>query len=64
MSNAPNLDLALIFPIKDEQSACLMSLKAECLYRAGVLSEAEKQAVHERASRPSKHRFVANVIRL
>jgi hypothetical protein len=64
MSRTPSLDLALIFPINDEQSACLMSLKAECLFRAGVLSEAEKQAVHERANRPSKHRLAGNVVQL
>ena len=64
MSHAPNLDLALIFPIKDAPSACLMSLKAECLYKAGVLSEAEKQAIHEVASSLPKHHFAANVVQL
>jgi hypothetical protein len=44
------LDLALIFPIKDEPSAWLMSLKAVCLYQAGVISEAEKQQVHAAAA--------------
>ena len=64
MSHASNRDLALIFPIEDEPSACLMSLKAECLYRAGVLSEAEKQAVHDRANRLPKNHFAANGVQL
>jgi hypothetical protein len=64
MSHDPALDLAAIFPIKDQESACLMSVKAECLYKAGVLSEAEMQTVHDRASMPPKRLFAANVVQL
>ena len=38
-------DLNQLFPIHDLPSARLMKLKAICLCRAGVLSEAEKAAV-------------------
>jgi hypothetical protein len=62
MHKALNMDL--IFPIRDEPSAWLMSLKAECLYTAGVLSESEKQAVHERASRVPNDPFAADVFQL
>jgi len=54
----------LIFPIRDEPSAWLMSLKAECLYKAGVLSESEKQTVQERAGRLSKDAVAAEVFHL
>lgn len=43
------LNLNQIFPIKDIPSARLMQLKAICLYRAGVLSEAERAAVIRKA---------------
>ena len=43
--------MELIFPIKDEPSARLMSLKAECLHTAGVISEREEQAVLGRAAK-------------
>jgi hypothetical protein len=42
-------DLNQLFPIKDLPSARLMKLKAMCLFRAGVLSEAERAAVARRA---------------
>ena len=42
--------MEVIFPIRDEPSARLMTLKAECLYLAGVISEHEEQAVLERAA--------------
>ena len=45
------LDLDLIFPIKDAASAWLMSFKADCLHRAGVISERERQAVLAKAQR-------------
>ena len=45
------LTMELIFPIKDEPSARLMSLKAECLHTAGVISEREEQAVLGRAAK-------------
>ena len=44
------LDLDLIFPIKDEPSAWLMSLKADCLYSAGVITERDKLAVQAKAA--------------
>ena len=43
-------DIELIFPIKDAASAALMLIKADCLHKAGVINEAEKQWVHSRAS--------------
>ena len=42
-------DIALFFPIKDAASAALMLIKADCLHKAGIVSEAEKQWVHSRA---------------
>jgi len=38
-------DSDLIFPIKDAASAALMAIKADCLRKAGIIDEAEKQAV-------------------
>ena len=43
--------MGLIFPISDEPSARLISLKAECLHTAGVISEHEEQAVLGRAAK-------------
>jgi hypothetical protein len=34
-----------IFPISDVPSARLMRLKAMCLYRAGILTSAQRQAI-------------------
>ena len=47
------LTMEVIFPIRDEPSARLMTLKAECLYLAGVISEheEEEQAVLGRAAK-------------
>ena len=42
-------DSELIFPIKDAASAALMLIKADCLHKAGIIDEAEKQYVHSRA---------------
>src|SRR5215468_9885227 len=42
-------DIEIIFPIKDAASAALMLVKANCLDKAGIISEAEKQWVHSRA---------------
>jgi len=39
------LDIAIIFPIKEAASAALMAVKADCLRRAGVISEQQKQCV-------------------
>ena len=43
--------MQVIFPIRDEPSARLMTLKAECLHMAGVISEQEEQAVLGRAAK-------------
>jgi hypothetical protein len=43
------LNIPLIFPIKDAASAALMLIKADCLHKAGVISEKEKQWVESRA---------------
>ena len=43
--------MELIFPIRDEPSARLMSLKAKCLHMAGVISEREEKAVLARAAK-------------
>jgi hypothetical protein len=42
-------DSELIFPIKDAASAALMLIKADCLHKAGIIDEVEKQYVHSRA---------------
>jgi hypothetical protein len=42
-------DNEVIFPIKDAASAALMLIKADCLHKAGVISEGEKQWVDSRA---------------
>jgi hypothetical protein len=41
----PQLDMEIIFPIKDAASAALMAVKADSLHRAGVISEQQKQCV-------------------
>ena len=43
-------DMELIFPIRDEPSAQFMSLKAECLHRAGLISKSEQRAVLGKAA--------------
>ena len=43
------MDRELIFPIKDAASAALMLIKADCLRKAGVISDGERQWVHSRA---------------
>ena len=43
------LDIELIFPIKEAASAALMLIKADCLHKAGIINEAEKQHVYSRA---------------
>jgi hypothetical protein len=42
------LDMEVIFPIKDAASAALMAIKAEYLYKAGIISEREMQWVDSR----------------
>ena len=43
------LDIDAIFPITDAASAALMAIKADCLRKAGVISDQEKQRVDARA---------------
>jgi hypothetical protein len=45
-----DLNIDLIFPIKDEVSAWLMCLKAEALCEAGIIDADEMSAVLERAA--------------
>jgi hypothetical protein len=40
--------LEAIFPIKDAASAALIAIKADCLRKAGVISDQEKQWVDSR----------------
>ena len=49
-------DSGLIFPMKDAASAALMLIKADCLHKAGMIGEAEKQYVHS-----SAHTFLDDV---
>jgi hypothetical protein len=42
-------DIEVIFPIKDNASAALMLIKADCLRKAGAIGEVEKQWVDSRA---------------
>ena len=42
------LDMAIIFPIRDAASAALMAVNANCLRRAGVINEQQKQCVDSR----------------
>ena len=43
MQRAP--DMEALFPINDRASAALMAMKADCLYKAGIISKREKQWV-------------------
>ena len=45
-----DLNIDLIFPMKDDVSAWLMCLKAETLYQAGIIDTNELNAVLERAA--------------
>ena len=45
-----DLNIDLIFPMKDEVSAWLMCVKAETLYQAGIIDTNELNAVLERAA--------------
>jgi hypothetical protein len=44
------VSLDRIFPIVDDQSAQLMAVKAQCLFVAGVITEAQKQTIEDRAA--------------
>ena len=43
------LDMETIFPIKDAASAALMALKADCLHKAGIITQREERWVDSRA---------------
>ena len=45
-----DLNIDLVFPIRDDVSAGLMCLKAELLYDAGVISARKLEVVIERAA--------------
>ena len=45
-----DLNIDLIFPMKDEVSAWLMCVKAETLYQAGIIDTNELNGVLERAA--------------
>ena len=45
-----DLDIDLIFPMKDDVSAWLMCIKAELLFEAGIIDSNEMSAVLERAA--------------
>ena len=45
-----DLDIDLIFPMKDEVSAWLMCIKAELLFEAGIIDSDEISAVLQRAA--------------
>jgi hypothetical protein len=40
-----NLNLDLIFPIRDTSSAELMAVKARCLHKAGVIGRVQKDMI-------------------
>ncbi len=46
---ASELLLKFIFPIKDEPSAWLMEIKADCLVKAGIISEKDRNWVQDTA---------------
>ena len=45
-----DLNIDLIFPMKDDVSAWLMCVKAETLYQVGIIDTNELNAVLERAA--------------
>jgi hypothetical protein len=45
-----DLNIDLVFPIRDDVSAGLMCVKAELLYDAGIISASELNVVIERAA--------------
>jgi hypothetical protein len=47
-----NLNIDLVFPIRDDVSAWLMCIKAELLYDARIINGNELNAVIERAASP------------
>ena len=49
MGMRSGLSLDSIFPIRDDASAQLMRLKADCLLQAGVINAEERLTVYARA---------------
>jgi hypothetical protein len=49
------LDLDLIFPIRDPMSAELMTVKAVCLWNAGVIDYRQRKIVEQRAQQFLTH---------
>ena len=45
-----NLNIDLVFPIRDDVSARLMWIKAELLYDAGIINAKELEVVTKRAA--------------
>ena len=41
-------NIEALFPIKDAAEAAFMAIKAECLCRAGIINEQEKQWIDAR----------------
>lgn len=52
-----DLDLELIFPIHDGPSALFMELKADCLLKAGIINEQEKQWVASKIDASSEKNY-------
>ncbi len=46
-----DLDLDLIFPIRDRASAIFMQAKADCLHKAAVINNDERNWVYSKAKR-------------
>lgn len=42
------IDLELIFPVSDAASARFMALKADCLHRAGIITDLQRQEIQLR----------------
>jgi hypothetical protein len=45
-----SLDLDLIFPILDKPSALFMSVKADCLFDAGIIDERQRDWIRAKVS--------------
>jgi hypothetical protein len=41
-------DMEAIFPVKDAASAALMAIKADCLHKAGIITEWEERWVYSK----------------
>ena len=45
-----SLDMQLIFPIRDRPSALFMEVKADCLFKAGIIDDRERQWVRAKVN--------------